>query len=248
MIRTVLVDDEVDSICVLRGLLETHCPEVDIVGQADGVETALEVIGECLPDLLFLDIAMNNENAFDLLNRLDPGSFQVIFVTAWDNHAIRAFKYSAVDYLLKPVDADELRKAVDKISQTSTEKGIEKHLKVLMDNINALQIVQQKMAVPTMSGLTFIYLKDILRLEAKSNCTAIFLSNGQRIVTARTIKEYETLLPEAIFYRVHNSHIINLGKVQKYHKGRGGSLIMEDGSAIEVAFRRREDFLSRVLK
>ena len=247
MIRTVLVDDEMDSICVLRGLLATHCPEVDIVGEADGVDTALQVIGRCLPDLLFLDIAMNNENAFDLLDRLSPGNVQVIFVTAWDNYAIRAFKYSAVDYLLKPVDGDELRKAVDKASQASSEKGIARHLKVLTDNISALQ-TEQKMAVPTMKGLTFIYLKDILRLESKSNCTAIFLSNGKRIVTTRTIKEYESLLPEAIFYRVHNSHIINLSKVQNYHKGRGGCLIMEDGSSVEVALRRKEDFLSRVLK
>ena len=248
MIRTVLVDDEIDSICVLRGLLATHCPEVDIVGEADGVDAALQVIEGCLPDLLFLDIAMNNENAFDLLNRLSPGNFQVIFVTAWDNYAIRAFKYSAVDYLLKPVDGDELRKAVDKVSQASREKGIARHLKVLTDNINALQTAQQKMAVPTMGGLTFIYLNDILRLESKSNCTAIFLSNSKRIVSTKTIKEYESLLPEAIFYRVHNSHIINLSKVQDYHKGRGGCLIMEDGSSVEVALRRKEDFLSRVLK
>lgn len=248
MIRTVLVDDEADSIIVLKSLLAIHCPEVEVVGDADGIRAAQKIIGECQPDLLFLDIAMNSETGFDLLNRLKPGPWKVIFVTAWDNHAIRAFKYSALDYLLKPIDGDELRRAVDKIAMPAEEKTIEKHLKALMENISALKTAQQKMAVPTMTGLSFIYLSEVLHLEAKNNYTVIYLSNGQRVMSTRTIKEYESLLPDTIFYRVHNSHIINLDKVQNYHKGRGGSLILEDGSAIEVAFRRREGFLSRVLK
>jgi len=248
MIRTVLVDDEADSIGVLKNLLGTHCSEVNIVGEADSVEGALQVIGKRMPDLLFLDIGLNNENGFDLLNRLEPGTVQVIFVTAWDTHAIQAFKYSAVDYLLKPVDGDELRKAVDRVSRKSLEKGAEESLKVLLDNISTLKIVQQKMAVPTMNGLTFIFLQDILRLEAKSNYTDIYLTSGERIVATRTIKEYENLLPESIFYRIHNSHIVNLNKVKNYQKGRGGFLVMEDGSTVEVAFRRREEFLRRVLK
>src|SRR6267142_1890942 len=121
MIRTVLVDDEIDSIRVLRTLLKTHCPEVDIVGEAQSVDTALQVIEGCTPDLLLLDIAMHNEDAFDLLKHLDPEAFQVIFVTAWDTHALQAFRYSAVDYLLKPVDGDYLRKAIDKVANRSLE-------------------------------------------------------------------------------------------------------------------------------
>jgi two-component system LytT family response regulator len=248
MIRAVLVDDEIDSVCVLKTLLKTHCPEVDIVGEADRVETAIKVIEKNSPDLLLLDIAINNENAFDLLNRINPGDFQVIFVTAWDNHAVKAFKYSAVDYLLKPVNGDELRNAIDKVVQKPREEGGSDHLRVLLDNINVLQLSQQKMAIPTMNGLSFIFLKDILRLEAKGNCTAIFLSNSKQIVTTRSIKEYENLLPESIFYRVHHSHIINLNKVREYQKGRGGYLIMEDDCSIEVAIRRKEDFLRRLLK
>src|SRR5438034_1348692 len=137
MIRTVLVDDEFDSIHVLKNLLQIHCPEVEIVGEADGVSTALQVIKKSLPDLLLLDIAMNNENAFDLLNALNSVHFQVIFVTAWDNHAIRAFKYSAVDYLLKPVDGDDLHKAIEKVTQKSHEKEIIENIKVLRNNIDA---------------------------------------------------------------------------------------------------------------
>lgn len=248
MIRTVLVDDEIDSILILKNLLEIHCPSVKIVGEANSVNTALQAIETCSPDLLLLDIAMNNENAFDLLNRLPAINFQIIFVTAWDNHAIKAFKYSAIDYLLKPVDGEDLRDAVERVIQKRHEKEVMEHLEVLRNNIEALQLSQQKMAVPTMTGLSFILLKDVLRFEAKASCTVIYLSNGERIVTTRAIKEYENLLPDTVFYRVHNSHIINLNKVQKYQKGRGGYLFMEDGSEVEVAFRRRDDFLKRLLK
>ena len=248
MIRTVLVDDETDSTNVLKNLLQVYCPEVKVIGEADNVNDALHVIETHAPELVFLDIAINNETAFDLLNRLNNINFQIIFVTGWDNHAITAFKYSAVDYLLKPVDGDDLRKAIEKVAKKSQEHEIMRQLKVLSENIDALQFTQQKMAVPTMTGLSFVLLKDVIRFEAKGNYTVIYLSEGEQMVTTRSIKEYETFLPENIFYRVHNSHIINLNKVQKYQKGRGGYLFMEDGSSIEVAFRRREDFLRRLLK
>jgi two-component system, LytTR family, response regulator len=248
MIRTVLVDDEPDCLDVLKQLLNKYCPEVDIVGEADSVQAALQVIEMSLPDLLLLDIAINNETAFDLLNQINAVNFQVIFITAWDQHAIQAFRYSAVDYLLKPVDGNDLHKAIEKATQKAQQHNILNHLKILQNNIDALQLAQQKIAIPTMTGLTFVYLKDIMRFEAKGDCTTIHVSNDERIVSTRSIKEYEDLLPGSFFYRVHNSHIINLNKVQKYHKGRGGQLYMEDGSCIEVAFRRREDFLKRLLK
>ena len=248
MVRTVLVDDEIDSIRVLKSLLTAHCPEVEIIGEADSVRAALAVISTCSPDLVLLDISINNENAFDLLNGLDSIDFQIIFITAWDNHAVQAFKYSAVDYLLKPVDAADLQKAIKKVVKRSYEKQVIENFKVLHENIHALQLSQQKMAVPTMQGLSFVQLKDIMRLEASGSCTVIYLSNGDQLTTTRIIKEYEELLPGNIFYRVHHSHIINLNKVKNYHKGRGGSIFMEDGTSIEVAFRRREDFLKRLLK
>lgn len=248
MIRTVLVDDELDCIHVLKNLLATHCPEVRIVGEADGITTALDTIETCKPDLLFLDITMANGNGFDLLSQLDPVTFEVIFVTASNDHAIRAFKYSAVDYLLKPVDGDDLRKAVEKVTTRTQKDGLLEHMKVLLENMSTLQLENHKMALPTINGLSFVFVKDIMRLESKGSYSTIFLSNGQRIVTTRSIRDYEQLLPESIFYRVHTSHIINLNKVQKYQKGRGGSIIMEDNISIEVALRRKEDFLRRLLK
>jgi two-component system LytT family response regulator len=248
MIRTVLVDDEVDSIRILQRLLETYCPQVSIVGTAGGVETALPLIRESKPDLVLLDIEMAQGNAFDLLNQLQPIGFKVIFVTAFDNYAIRAFKYSAVDYLLKPVDIDDLRNAISRVREKPSEHTIVQQMKILLENVGTLQLPQQKMAVPTITGLIFIAVQDIIRFEAKGNYSSICLSSGESIMATRTIKDYEEILPETIFCRIHNSHIINLSRIKKYQKGRGGSVEMEDGSVIEVASRRRDEFLRRLLK
>jgi two-component system, LytTR family, response regulator len=248
MIRTVLIDDETDSIRVLQKLLETYCPQVEVVGTADGVETGLEVIQATRPDLLFLDIEMTQGNAFDLLNRLQPMTFQIIFVTAFDNYAIRAFKYSAVDYLLKPVDIDELVGAVRRVTERSQQRNIVDQMQVFLENMGNYSLAQQKMAVPTVDGLIFINLREVVRLEAKSSYTQIKLENGEAVMATRTIKDYEDILPETLFCRIHNSHIINLQKIEKYHKGRGGYVVLEDGSEIEVASRRRQEFLRRLLK
>lgn len=248
MIKTVLIDDEVDSIRILQRLLEAYCPEVVVAGKADGVETGVHTIQTAKPDLVFLDIEMTQGNAFDLLNQLQPVNFQIIFVTAFDNYAIRAFKYSAVDYLLKPVDIDDLCAAVERVSQKIQGKSFIDQMQVLLYNVETFHLSQQKMAVPTLTGLIFVAIRDIMRFEAKGSYTTIYLNNGEQIMATRNIKEYEDLLPAVIFCRVHNSHIINLHKIQKYHKGRGGYVIMEDGSSIEVASRRREEFLRRLLK
>ncbi len=248
MIRTVLVDDETDSIRVLQRLLENYCPQVSIVGTAGGVETALPLIRETKPDLVLLDIEMAQGNAFDLLNQLQPIDFKVIFVTAFDNYAVRAFKYSALDYLLKPVDIDDLVDAINRVRTKPDEHTVVQQMKMLLENVGALHLPQQKMAIPTITGLIFISVQDIIRFEAKGNYTSIYLSKGEPILATRTVKDYEEILPENIFCRIHNSHIINLSRIRKYQKGRGGSVEMEDGSIIEVASRRRDEFLRRLLK
>jgi two-component system, LytTR family, response regulator len=248
MIRTVIVDDEIDSIRVTQKLLDAFCPQVQVVGTAGGVETALELIRDTKPDLLLLDIEMSQGNAFDLLNQLLPEVFQVIFVTAFDNYAVRAFKYSAVDYLLKPVDIDDLRDAISRVLERPRQQDLTEQMKALLSNLGVMPMPQQKMAIPTITGLQFVALQDIIRFEAKGNYTTIFLSNADPVLATKTIKDYEETLPESIFYRIHNSHIINLSKIREYQKGRGGTVVMEDGSIIEVATRRREDFLGRLLK
>jgi two-component system LytT family response regulator len=249
MIRTILVDDEIDSIRVLRRLLEEYCPKVSIAGTASGLDTALPLIRETKPDLVLLDIEMAQGNAFDLLNQLQPISFQVIFVTAFDNYAIRAFKYSAVDYLLKPVDIDDLRNAIDRADRMRSEQGtVMQQMKTLLENVGAMQVSQQKMAVPTLTGLIFVSVQDIIRFEAKGSYTSIHIHKEESVMATRTIREYEDILPDSVFFRIHNSHIINISRIRKYHKGRGGSVEMEDGSEIEVASRRKDEFLRRLLK
>jgi two-component system LytT family response regulator len=235
MIRTVLVDDETDSIRILQRLMEHYCPQVSIVGTAGGVETALPLIRDTKPDLVLLDIEMAQGNAFDLLNQLHPIDFKVIFVTAFDNYAIRAFKYSAVDYLLKPVDIDDLRNAISRVREKPDDHTVVQQMKTLLENVGALHLPQQKIAIPTITGLIFIAVQDIIRFEAKGNYTSIYLSKGDPILAT-------------VFCRIHNSHIINLSRIKKYQKGRGGAVEMEDGSSIEVASRRRDEFLRRLLK
>lgn len=248
MIQTILVDDEIDSISVLQRLLETYCPQVTVVGTAAGVDTALPLIREMNPDLVFLDIEMIQGNGFDLLNKLQPFSFQVIFVTAFDEYAVKAFKYSAVDYLLKPVDIEELRNAVEKVTTRIQGMLDLSPIRTLLENVGAIQLSQQKMAIPTVNGLSFVAINNIIRFEAQGSYTVIYITNGEPLMATRNIKEYEQLLPESIFCRIHNSHIINLQRIQKYQKGRGGMVIMEDGSEIEVASRRRQEFMQKLVK
>jgi len=199
MIRTVLVDDEIDSNEVMQILLKAACPDVSIVGKADGVEKAVQIIQTTQPDLVFLDIEMTQGNAFDLLNQLQPVAFRIIFVTAFDNYALRAFKYSAVDYLLKPVDIDDLRKAVEKVTTQLQTINVKEQVQMMMENFGSIQLSQQKMALPTFAGLTFVTIRDIVRLEAKVSYTLVFLSDKKEVMVARNIKDYEGLLPELFF-------------------------------------------------
>jgi two-component system LytT family response regulator len=248
VIRTVLIDDETDSIKILQKLLGSYCPQIEVVGTADGVETATTLIHATRPDLVFLDIEMIQGNAFDLLNRLQPINFQVIFVTAFDNYAVRAFRYSAADYLLKPLDINRLVAAVEKVSGKFEKENVLAQMKMLLENLGNISLSDQKIAIPTLTGLSFVALGDIIRLEAKGGYTSICMADKQQILATRTIKDYEDILPPNIFYRIHNSHIINLQKIRKYQKGRGGSVTMEDNSNIEVAIRRRDEFISRLMK
>lgn len=248
MIRAILVDDEIDSNRILQTLLENYCPQVEVVGTAGGVRSAAEIIRETRPDLVFMDIEMTQGNAFDLLNRLQPVGFHVIFVTAFDNHAVRAFKYNAIDYLLKPVNIRELCAAVEKLSGKVVEDNLLDRVKSMLENVRGADTGERKMAFPTLNGLAFIRIRDIIRLEAKGSCTLVHLLDGTTVTTTSVIKEYEDLLPDRIFFRIHQSHIINLNRIKSYQKGRGGYVTMDDDSCIEVASRRREEFMQRLIK
>lgn len=245
--RTILIDDEPKNIRILKKMLADFCPETEVVGEAENARQGIEIILKEKPDLVFLDIEMPYGNAFDMLDKLKPVDFEIIFVTAFDNYTLKAFKYSALDYLLKPVSIEELVAAVKK----ATQRRREVHSLIANQVGNFLQTMQKsdsnlhKIALPSKEGLVFIKLADIIRCEASAGYTHIFLKGAEKVISSRNIKEYEDLLPDSLFFRVHNAHLINLNFVKKYHKGRGGYIEMDDGALIEVASRRKDDLLLR---
>jgi two-component system, LytTR family, response regulator len=245
MITALIVDDDVKNTRVLRGLLEEFCPQIEITGEANSVEEAIAHIRKEKPALVFLDIEMPYGNGFDLLDELNPVDFEVIFITAYDNYAIKAIKYCALDYLLKPVNIKELLAAVNKVTEQIQSKDSRSRLKLFFDHFANKQTELQKIAVPAMDGLIFVDFKDIVRCEAKGSYTQIHLINGKKITTTKTIREFEEILPETIFFRVHNSHMVNLNYIKKYFRGRGGYIVMEDDTNIEVASRRKDSFLEK---
>ncbi len=244
MFKTVIVDDEPKNLRILKKLLQDYCPQIQIVGEAGDVKQAAEIIRELKPDLVILDIEMPYGNAFDLLDGLMPIDFEVIFITAFDNYSLKAFKYSALDYLLKPVDISELQAATNKAIQKITGKNLNQQVALLLSNFKNTQNNLQKIAIPTMDGFVFMNVDEIIRCEANGAYTFIYTTRNEKITASKNIKEYEELLPETSFCRIHNSHLVNLNRIKKYSKGRGGTVIMEDGAILEVASRRRDEFLA----
>jgi two-component system, LytTR family, response regulator len=248
MIRTVIIDDEPNNVESLAALLKSYCPEVELVGTADSSETGYNQIVALSPQLVLLDIEMPFGNAFDMLDRLAPVSFETVFVTAFDNYAINAFRYSALDYLLKPVNIKQLQATVERAAARIQEKNSNHRVNNLLYNLNASANSQKKMALPIATGLVFIRIDSFMWLEASSNYTNIHLSDSRKIVVAKTLREFEDILPDDLFSRVHHSYIINHNFIKKYHTGRGGYLEMEDGTTIEVSIRKKDTFLSKFRK
>jgi two-component system LytT family response regulator len=245
MIKAVLVDDEPNNLETLNQLLLKYCPQVTITGTADSVTKAREVIVASKPDLVFLDIEMPYGNAFELLNSLPSVEFEIIFVTAFGNYAIEAIKFSALDYLLKPVNIKELQASVQKAAQRIQFKNISQKLDNLFFNLNTSKPSLQKIALPTLDGLIFVNIKDLVWLEARGSYTCVYLSSQQRIMVSRTLKEFEDVLPEDHFSRIHQSYVINHNFIRKYNRGRGGTIEMEDGTVIEVSMRKKDEFLAK---
>jgi two-component system, LytTR family, response regulator len=248
MIKVIIIEDEPKNIRILKDQLVKNCPQLTLIGEAENIEAAEILINQVKPNLVFLDIEMPYGNAFDLLDKLDAIDFEVVFITAFSEYALKAFKYSAIDYLLKPVDIDDLIKAVDKAIVRIGDKNSDKRIRILLENINNSKQQLQKIAVPTIEGMEFIYVDSIIRCEAQGSYTIIHTLNKQSIKASKNIKEYEDMLPAQTFCRIHNSHLINLNKINKYHKGRGGYVVMEDETAIYVASRRKDEFLSNFSK
>ena len=246
MIKAVLVDDDPKNITILKTLLQELPLDVKVIGEAGNVEEASKLIPMLNPNLVFLDIEMPFGNAFDLLDKLGQVEFEIIFITAFDEYSLKAFRYSALDYLLKPVDIDDLQVAVERAEKKIALKTINGQLSNLLLNLNKPASSITRIAMPVKEGFEFIGINEIICCQSKNYCTIVHTQSGKKYICDRTIKEYEDLLPENSFFRIHHSHIVNVNFIRKFFKeGRGGYVELSDGTTVPVASRRKDIFLSK---
>lgn len=245
MIKAVIVDDEPYCCQALAKLLERYCPNVSVARICNSGEDALSAIRDENPQIVFLDIEMPGMNGFEMLERLPAINFELIFTTSYDQYAIKAIRFSALDYLLKPVDREELQRAVQKVVQRM-HHPLPQQLEILLQRIHLPVSSNQKIALPSMEGLQMVDVGSIISCESDSNYTAFLLKNKQKIIVSRTLKEIEEMLEEYSFLRVHHSHLVNLHEVSKYIKGEGGYLIMSDGSSVDVSRSRKDTLLKKL--
>lgn len=247
ILRTILIDDEPRGLNSLQKLLELNCPDVVMLATCTNVDDAIEKIQQLHPDLIFLDIAMPVKNGFDLLKGLRDVPFEVIFVTAHNQFMVEAFHFSAVDYLLKPVDDELLIDAVKRAKKRIIEKSGSKNIETFLHNMKQKQTPQNmKLCIPSLKGFQVVELNDILYAEAAGNYTNFYFTNDPLICTSKPIHEYEELLADAGFVRIHKSYLVNLLHVKEYLKGEGGSVILSNGKEVEVARRKKDIFLSKM--
>lgn len=246
MLKALLVDDEKVSRDVLAGYIRKYCPDVSLAGEAANIEQARKQIDSLRPDLLFLDIEMPRGNGFDLLEQIPDPAFDIIFVTAFSDYAIRALNVSAAYYILKPVSIEELVKAVDKVKKIREERGSWKPTQVLFENLNTSVKQNQKIVLPLLNGFEIVKVGDIIRCRANDNFTEFYFTTGKKMMICRTLKYYEGVLADYDFIRVHKSHLVNKHHIKRYMKGSGGTLVMTDDSEIDVSPNYKGGFLSEL--
>jgi len=244
-----IADDEYQSRLVIIKMLERYFPDIEVIGQAGSVDEAVAGITSLQPQLLFLDVRMNGETGFDILDRLPHTNFYVIFTTAYQEYAVKAFRYSALDYLVKPIDPEELQmavqKAVNRCQETMSQHTSGQHaVGQYATGQQTPRKFTDKIGVPTPEGLLFLAAQDIIYCQAQSNYTELFLADGQKITSSYTLKSFEDLLTDQHFFRTHKSFLINLRHIDVYRKGEGGVVVMSNGREIEVARRNKTGFLN----
>ncbi|WP_205510615.1 LytR/AlgR family response regulator transcription factor [Longitalea arenae] len=245
MINAIIIDDEPYCCESLTTLLHRYCPQVNIADTCFSGASALQAIKVKEPQLVFLDIEMPQMNGFELLQKLPEIKFQLVFTTSYDQYAIKAIRFSALDYLLKPIDRDELQRAVQKAIQ-HVQQPLPQQFEILLQKMKAPAMTIQKMALPTVEGLQMIAVDSILSCCSNSNYTTLLTKDKQKIIASRTLKEIEEMLEEYSFLRVHHSFLVNLNEVDKYIKGEGGYLTMSDGSTVPVSRSRKELLLKKL--
>lgn len=245
MIKAIIVDDEPYCCETLSILLDRYCPQVEVTGSYHSAMQALGPIREQQPQLLFLDIEMPRMNGFELLEKVKDLSFELIFTTSYDQYAIKAIRFSALDYLLKPIDREELQRSVQKVEQR-LRTPLSQQLDLLFQKLQSPSHLFSKIAIPTLEGLQMVAVDSIVHCASDSNYTILLLKDKQRVVASRTLKEIEELLEDYSFLRVHHSSLVNLNEVCKYVKGEGGYLVMSDGTSVNVSRSRKEGLLKKL--
>jgi two-component system LytT family response regulator len=250
MITAVIIDDEEISLQALGEKIKKHCPDIRILKLFSKPDNALKEMPDLKPDVVFLDIEMPKINGFTFLKKLSPVNFEVIFTTAYSEYAIEALRISALDFLLKPIDVKQLAYAYDRLKERLKNKihhleFIDQQIQLFLQyNHPSTQI--GKIALPALNGLEFVNVNDIIRIHGENVYSVYFLVNGNKIVATITLKETESMLSRHGFFRVHKSYIVNLNYVSRYIKGEGGTVIMTDGSEVEVSRRNKPEFLKRI--
>lgn len=242
MQRAIIIEDEERSRSVLENLLETYCPEITMVDQGGSVKEGIRSIKKHKPDILFLDIQLLDGTGFDILEQCTDFQGAVIFTTAFDQYALKAFKFSAIDYLLKPIDIEELKAAVSKACSNSEQQFASQKITHLLTNLKRNPNEHPVLLVSTIDSIEFIRITDIVRCEAQGAYCMLHLAEGRPLLASKVIKEFEFLLKDYAFFRVHQSHLVNLNRVAKYLKSHS-AVLMRDGKEIQVARSRKEDFL-----
>ncbi len=244
-LKVFIVDDEFQSRNLLGKLLMEHFPDIIVAGQASNVQESLAGIAVHRPSLLFLDFEMNGETGFDLLGKVENRNFQIIFITAHDNYALKAFRFNAVDYLLKPIVLEELKEAIGKAMNQVTAKKItsDAQLDNLAQSIRDPKKVNDKIAVPTADGFVLVAVQEIVYCRANGNYTEFHLTGGRHLLSSYTLKQYHEMLEEQNFFRAHRSYLVNLSHIKMYRRGEGGTIVMNDGSEIELSRQNKDAFL-----
>lgn len=241
-LRTLIVDDEAPIRELISGIIENYCITAEIIATADGVASGMTAIKQYKPDLVLLDVNLNDGTAFDLLQQLDEIKFAIIFITAYEKFAVNAFKFSAVDYIMKPIHIDELTAAINKACEQSEQQALSLKLKNFFDNINS-KPEDKKIVLKTLESIFIVKVGDIIRCEADHNYTTFYLVNGKRVLVSKTLKDYDEMLCDFFFFRAHQSHLINMNHIVSFEKTDGGFLQMIDGSYVPVSKRKREELL-----
>jgi len=243
MLTAVIVEDEAASRETLEAYIKKYCQEVKLLGSADSVKSGFELIKKYNPDIVFLDIEMPHGNAFDLLEQVENINFATIFVTAFSNYAIKALNFSASYYILKPIDIDELIKAIVKVKEEKKKNAHFLQTKVLIENIQSESKQSQKLVLPLIEGFEVVKVGDIIRCKANNNFTYFYFKADSKQLICRTLKFYEDLLCEYDFVRVHKSHLVNMQHIKRYKKGKGGQLVMNDDSVVDVSANKKKDLM-----